>query len=168
MIAHTEGAHGRTGVHRGALAWERYRSQEGMLTTGRVVHETYYDTEQMYNSEDDMWECPVCYKSWSDEQDLERHLSSGVHEDARYETMPCIPCRSRPDGHSPLSFSSHTLSISLPFFLTREPPPPFCSYRCNDCGKKFTSLSGQRQHLQVLPSPMTLPRHAVCCSSHVP
>ena len=55
LIAHTEGAHGRAGVHRGALAWERHRQQVGSLTTGTEIAETYYDTNQMYNSEDDVY-----------------------------------------------------------------------------------------------------------------
>ena len=42
LVQHTESKHGRTGVHNGALAWERSRSQVGALTTGRAVAETFY------------------------------------------------------------------------------------------------------------------------------
>jgi len=108
LIAHTEGAHGRTGVHRGALAWERYRSQEGMLTTGQDVADTFYDTQAMHEYDsngDDVWRCPVCNRLFKEERHLERHLTSGVHEDAR-----CVVWLMHPTRPLQAPFSIHDLT----------------------------------------------------------
>ena len=43
----------------------------------------------MYDSDDGRWHCPVCHKSWPEQLHLERHLESGVHEEARYKCEDC-------------------------------------------------------------------------------
>lgn len=47
LIQHTESTHGRTGVYKGARAWESWRGQDRALTTGvQAVDITYTVTEE--------------------------------------------------------------------------------------------------------------------------
>jgi len=48
LIQHTESVHGRTGVYKGARAWEKYRGQDRALTTGVKAVDTTYTVDDEY------------------------------------------------------------------------------------------------------------------------
>jgi len=90
LVQHTESTHGRAGVYRGVLSWEKSRKQRGAITTGAApIDYNYYVDSSNYLSDSDTWECGMCYKEFSSERQLEQHLNSGVHEQKRYECQEC-------------------------------------------------------------------------------
>ena len=90
LIQHTEQVHGRTGVYNGVRCWESSRNQSGYLTTCVEENEYIYQVDySQYDSEDDCWNCAMCYKTFQDKHGLVQHLSSGVHEHHRYECNDC-------------------------------------------------------------------------------
>lgn len=90
LVQHTENVHSRVGVHEGIRAWERYRNQDGEITTGREVGQyNYVIDDSFYNFDDDCWECRICNRGFRRQGQLEQHLNSGTHEDIRYQCREC-------------------------------------------------------------------------------
>ncbi len=89
-MQHTEQVHGRTGVYKGVRAWEHSRSQAGAITTGVAATDYCYQVDDsQYDGYRRAWICNICDSSYAKKKQLEQHLTSGVHEEARYECDGC-------------------------------------------------------------------------------
>lgn len=85
-----ESTHGRSGVYRGVVSWEKSRQQSGAITTGVAPMDYSYsvdDSQYLYDS--DTWQCGICDREFSSKHSLEQHLTSGAHEQKRYACEEC-------------------------------------------------------------------------------
>eukprot|EP01032_Pedospumella_encystans_P022834 gene22834-25863_t len=96
-----EQVHGRTAVYRVVRAWEHSRSQGGAITTGVAATNYCYQVDDLhYDGYRRAWTCNICDSSFAEKKELEQHLTSGVHEEARYE---CDGCSSKYNSLDALS-----------------------------------------------------------------
>jgi ribonuclease HI len=91
MIAHTECKHGRSGVLKGTMAWEKSRGQENEISRrgAQTVEYSYSVEDSQYDPYAQTWICRICSRSFRSKSGLEQHLNAGVHEMKRYDCKDC-------------------------------------------------------------------------------